>query len=107
MSYFKNKKEEVLDVLNTFDSHRDSDMKLLSTIWGGELMELGEKCIEDYTALDLLDYIHDGKLTTPESITRIRRKLQQENPELRGNVWKERHEKPSRTFILTLFTFFQ
>lgn len=69
---------------------RDSDDKLVANFWHKELalMNIEPK---DITAFELLQYFADGKLTKPESIMRVRRKLQEEFYELRGKLWAERH----------------
>lgn len=65
---------------------RDSDNKLLANVWflKAEKVEEG--------AMDFLKLIADGKLPDAGSIRRCRRKLQEENPELRGKLWDKRHK---------------
>lgn len=70
---------------------RDSDNKLISTIWWQDIK--GTNNIDQMSAMDFLTAFSNGDLTNPESIRRCRQKLQQENKELRGRLWKERHEK--------------
>ena len=47
--------------------------------------------IENMTAKDFLHELSKGNVMSSESITRCRRKLQEEHTYLRGNKWAERH----------------
>ena len=72
--------------------YRDSDKKLSAKIWAiqyGGILKL-----KDVSAYDFLcEYVKDkGFLYSQESIGRARRKIQEENPELRG---KKYHKKQS------------
>ena len=71
---------------------RDNDNKLIAVTWHKLLGENGidTKSITGWT---LLTHLSKGDLPTPESITRCRRKLQEEIPELRGTAWDKRHKK--------------
>ena len=64
---------------------RDSDHKLVSWIWRQEM--------RDTISDDVLNLLNMDQLTNWETIARIRRKLQEENKDLRGDNWKKRHEK--------------
>ena len=68
---------------------RDSDERLMATMW---FKHIGEDKVKDLTAINLLQKLSDGKLPSYESISRCRRKIQEEKPELRGEKWKERHD---------------
>ena len=68
---------------------RDSDEKLMANIW---YKFIGEDKIMNLTAINLLQKLSDGTLPSYESISRCRRKIQEEIPDLRGEKWKERHD---------------
>jgi hypothetical protein len=79
---------KVLDLLEKHPHLRDSDEKLVANVWHSEIMNL-----PTLTAYDVLELYANGKLTNSDYITRIRRKIQEENPDLRGTLYKERHKK--------------
>ena len=64
---------------------RDSDHRLVAWIWKIQM--------EDTISDSVLNLLNMGQLTNWETIARMRRKLQEENPDLRGSTWKERHTK--------------
>ena len=68
---------------------RDSDEKLMATVW---FKHIGEDKVNNLTAINLLQKLADRELPSYESISRCRRKIQEEIPELRGEKWKERHD---------------
>jgi hypothetical protein len=82
----------VLYFLESYDRLRDSDEKLIATIWKLELVKnkIDPKKI---TAFNFLQLFADGKLTNPESIRRSRAKIQENIPELRGVNYKDRQGK--------------
>lgn len=67
---------------------RDSDNRLIASIWYIEL-GLGNR-VKTMSGLEVLTMIAEGKLSSSESIRRSRQKLQEELPELRGNVYNRR-----------------
>ena len=76
-------------LLTQTPSLRDSDERLMATIW---FRDIGEDKVRELSAINLLQKLADGKLPSYESISRCRRKIQEEVPELRGEKWKERHD---------------
>jgi hypothetical protein len=62
---------------------RDDDNKLIANVWNNEIHR-------EATAIELLKWFAEGKLTSPDSITRVRRKLQEQNPNLRGVKYLKR-----------------
>lgn len=62
---------------------RDSDFKLMAQVWYQDLMKIGidPKNISGYQLLEILSH---HKISNPHSIVRVRRKVQVENPDLRG-----------------------
>jgi len=81
----KQLKDIVHQALKINPIFRDSDHKLVGYIWGLE--------IEDEFYTDVLYLLSVEKLTNWESIARCRRKIQEENPDLRGNSWEEKQSK--------------
>lgn len=74
---------------------RDSDDKLVANFWYKEIVNEGLDP-KNMTGQEILQRFADGKLTKPESIMRVRRKLQEEFPELRGKLWAERHKEKDK-----------
>tara|TARA_R100000781_G_C4063124_1_gene121756 strand:+ start:774 stop:1082 length:309 start_codon:yes stop_codon:yes gene_type:complete len=85
-------KEEVKQLLIDKPHLRDSDPKLISTYWW---LELKRKDIDPnkMSGLDFMKMFAYGKLTNIKTIERMRRKLQEEHPELRGKLHKIRKEE--------------
>jgi len=87
MKYFKESTKEIVTKLLKDHEHlRDDDNKLIATVWYYQLPKVEE------AVMDFLYLLSDGKLPSFESITRCRRKLQELNPELRGELWDQRHQ---------------
>lgn len=82
-------KERVTYLLTKYAHMRDDDNKLIATFWYNEK---GQEVVSNMTAMDLLHAFASGQMTNPESIRRMRQKLQEEQPELRGHAYKNRHE---------------
>jgi hypothetical protein len=79
-------KEMVYDLLVRFPHLRDSDEKLCANIWYAK----AARCA---TAMDFLQMYANGEIPNSESITRCRRKIQEENESLRGELYRERQAK--------------
>lgn len=77
-----NVKPSVKNLLTKFSALRDSDRMLVAEFWKQELKSLKSN--------DLMMMLKTGKLTSYDSITRVRRKVQEENKNLRGKLYKER-----------------
>ena len=82
----KNITELIKKLLARHISLRDCDRTLTTVIWQ---MEASENC---HTFIDFLDLYQLGKITPADTITRMRRKVQEEYPELRGKLWARRKE---------------
>ena len=91
----------VLELLKLDVKYRDSDRILCCKIWSLEMG--GLQALKETTAYDFLcEYsIIKSKLTNFESISRVRRKLQNQNVELRGKNYKKKHkeEKEVKQFL--------
>ena len=92
----KDVKETVLQLLKENAKYRDSDRKLLARLWIkqlGEYEEMKKINLEDF----LVNFIDDDSiLCTQESVGRVRRKIQEHNPALRGKKWSERHDEQEK-----------
>ena len=69
---------------------RDDDKKLMANLWA---MMVGIDNMKVNSGLWLLRQYVNGDLPNPDSITRCRRKLQEEFPHLRGERYLERQAK--------------
>lgn len=93
--------DKVKVLLRSHPHLRDSDKRLVANIWSIDLTELYNKNIENISSLDMLNALAEGNLTNHDSITRARRKVQQENEDLRGTKYadKKQEEKDTRENI--------
>lgn len=73
---------------------RDSDKLLVLKVWAEQNPEI-RKTNHPFVFF-ASDWIK-GKYVDPDTITRARRKIQKETPELRGEKYKIRHEEQERT----------
>ena len=80
--------DKVINLLNKHPQLRDSDDKLTATIWYHHIDN-----VKSITGMQLLHKFAKGDLPSYESISRCRRKVQEEKPELRGKQWEKRHQK--------------
>ena len=76
----------VTGLLTAKSDLRDNDRRLTCNIWWKSVSNPELLMFEDFIKL----YI-DGKVPESDSITRCRRKVQEENEELRGESWDLRH----------------
>jgi len=84
-------RDEVANLLDRLPKTRDSDDYLVAMYWYEECQA---KSINlTFSALKLLEGISKGRLTSFESITRCRRKIQEENVNLRGSNYSKRKHK--------------
>jgi hypothetical protein len=79
----KNTRELISGLLLKYPHLKDSDEKLIATIWNTESKGIENK-------YDFLFALSQGNYTSAETIMRIRRKLQEENPQLRGIKYGKR-----------------
>jgi len=84
-------KEEVRTLLENTPHLRDSDNKLIATYWFNELRKMAINP-DNINAMKFLKMFADSALTNVKTIERMRRKLQEECPELRGKMYKARKE---------------
>lgn len=69
---------------------RDSDQKLMATIWQSQC---GRDKLKTISGFDFLNDFANGKFSSAESIMRCRRKVQEQYPELRGKSYFQRKVK--------------
>jgi len=86
----KSIKNDVRELLIKYPQYKDSDSKLVSAFY--YLKYGGKKVFENKTAMQFLTDFANGKFPFPDTITRVRRKLQESEPELRGENYKKRHQ---------------
>ena len=86
----KNIQDVVKDALIKHPRYRDDDNKLIAFIWWKHLKN--NNIPEDIIAMDFLQLYAKNELPQADAITRARRKVQEENPELRGQLYNERHQ---------------
>jgi len=84
----KNMLDKVVNLLTDHPSLRDSDERLAANIWYNNI-----KNVDEIDAITLLSRFAEGKLPSYQSISRCRRKIQEEKPHLRGKKWAKRHSK--------------
>ena len=63
---------------------RDNDSALIATVWWYQSQDISDKT-------EFLRRFANKKYTNPESIRRCRQKLQELNPDLRGDNWNKEH----------------
>jgi hypothetical protein len=88
--------EKVEILLTRFPNLRDDDKLLVTKMWYFEMKKLN---LEPNTApISLfLTLYQQGQLSNADVVGRARRKVQELNPELRGNNWEERHKEGDDT----------
>ena len=84
--------DKVKHILLTKRHCRDSDVYLLYEIWAMELAKMNLD-IKNMHLVPILKMWENKEISHPSAIMRARRKIQEEHPETRGNLWKERHKE--------------
>jgi len=86
---------EVKRLLEKYPHLRDSDNKLVATIWRNEMGKDDQQQSKSLstTAFCFLEALSSGKHTSADIITRARRKVQEQNPFLRGTSYRQRKDK--------------
>mgnify|MGYP003147911329 FL=1 len=92
MVMLKKKLRNVIkELLEEYPIIRDEDRRLVCNVWWLEMG--GSASVKKLTAPDFMNKVANGSLSSWETITRIRRKLQEEIPDLRGKKWDSRHNQ--------------
>ena len=92
----------VKELLTQHPTYRDNDRKLVAHIWMKQVG--GVQNMRAYNLYDFMrDWIDDDAIIMPDTITRARRKVQQDNSHLRGEsyVQRQNEEKEVRQNINT------
>jgi len=79
----------VKELLKTSPKLKDNDQQLVANVWYVQARDKHD--MDKMTAKEFLHELARGKIMSSESITRCRRKLQEEHTYLRGEKWAERH----------------
>lgn len=82
----KTKVEQVARILEAHPATRDDDRQLVAAYWRVEQPML----FAFRPAEAVLRALVEKQISSPDDITRARRKVQQLCPELRGSTWRER-----------------
>jgi NifB/MoaA-like Fe-S oxidoreductase len=82
-------REKIEHFLKADPSLADDDERLVSNIWHLEAIKLGHNP-ETITGKDFLKMYAEKQFTSADVITRARRKVEEETPELRGETWEKR-----------------
>ena len=82
-------KKVIRYLLEKYSELKDSDNKLIANYWHLELIDKNIE-LDKINGSDFLTMYANSKLTNAETIRRMRAKLQEENPSLRGKAYKIR-----------------
>lgn len=90
--------DRVKNYLHHYEGLRDSDEKLIAFIWRDEVeRKYGNDALLKMSAYDFLkDCFIGGVISSSDSITRARRKVQENNPDLRGKLYAARQEQENK-----------
>ena len=85
-------KKTVIELLTQYSDFKDNDQQLVAWFWKLEMEAHGypASSTQTQTFFKLMAF---GKLTSADTITRVRRLVQEETPELRGKKYNERQAK--------------
>lgn len=91
-------KDKVRKVLMLKTKSRDNDFYLMYWIWKSEFdqLNLSNNLKIDFdraNIITILSLLKDRELSHPSGIMRMRRKLQEDNEQLRGEMWAIRHKE--------------
>ena len=92
MRFFKNIRNKVEFYLRERPDLRENDNKLVARIWYDHIKNTSPIPVDNLSALDLLKDMGEGQLPSYPSIARCRRKIQQDDPALRGKNYDKRQQ---------------
>lgn len=89
----KEKANKVEDILREYPQSRDNDLDLIARYWYLEMKksQRGGLYLSDDQIKAFCQLVTSGLITLPDTITRARRKIQEEIPALRGEKYHKRH----------------
>ena len=85
-------KDRVKVLLINHEHLRNSDNRLIATVWKQDLLNKGLN-LALTSAYDFLNLYSVEAFTNAETIRRVRQKIQEENPDLRGTVHEARQKE--------------
>lgn len=98
MNQIKEISKRVKNLMELMPRLRDSDKHLIAAIHREDMFNVGvvssSASYKDFENLFLY-----GKITSPDSITRARRIIEQDCPELRGTTYVPRQKKSGRVIV--------
>jgi hypothetical protein len=83
-------KDNIKIFLSKYESMRDNDNELIAYYYYKIMQTNGKD--KDYSAMNFLGDYSKGMYPSAESIKRCRQKIQEQNTDLRGKNYKNRHE---------------
>jgi hypothetical protein len=84
----KSIKPIVQKLLTEYPHYRDDDRRLLAHIW---MIQLGVNTMKSISLYEFMkQYIDNSHIYSPDHISRLRRKIQEQHPHLRGETYVER-----------------
>lgn len=90
--------DKVKDILSKKIETRDNDFYVLYWIWKDEFDKL--ECTKEHkldfdqtSIVNILSLLKSKDLSHPSAIMRARRKMQEIEPQLRGELWNARHKE--------------
>ena len=84
---------EVEKMLLRYPGLRDNDERLMANVW---YKFIGDNTLTYTSGFNVLSMLSKGKLPSYESVSRCRRKIQEINPELRGEKWAKRQSRAKK-----------
>jgi hypothetical protein len=93
MTHFEHLKDNKIKVeylLSKYPETRDSDGALIATFYLNETG--GKEILQNKSAHEFLKLLYKDKLTPASTIIRVRRKLQEQIPALRGKNYEKRQK---------------
>lgn len=102
IKHLNNIKANVEDILVKHPECKDDDQRLICTYYYKYFG--GKEHFDNISGTELLKRLANKELPYPDSITRMRRLLQQKSPSLRGERWRKRkgYESETRENIHTI-----
>jgi hypothetical protein len=86
-------RQRIEELLVALPHCRDDDNRLIANIWQKELLSIcGDEGYSKLSGQELLGLYAKHKLSNPESIRRMRQKIQELQPLLRGKSYKARQK---------------
>ena len=88
-------KQTVIDLLKQYADFKDNDQQLVAWYWNLEMEAMGYPPTNTPAKI-FLKLMAVGRLTSSDTITRVRRLVQEETPELRGKKYNERQANQTK-----------